>query len=131
MDITKLKVGDHIMYDRGTTNYSTFAIVEGIEKRPMNYGKEKIILNLKHVYKRQRITEDGTMNENIFLYEHHDDLYIAPDSRETIASKLYKITKAEYNSVEKVVRALFKAQEKAMDVTRELYFEKKRQARNN
>ena len=126
MDITKLKVGDHIMYDRGGVAYAIFALVEDIEKRPMQFGKEKIILKLRDVYKRERLTKDGTMSQDVFTYEYQEKLYVSPDSRKLIEEKIYKLTKAEYNAVEKAVRAYFQARENTMDITRRLYFDKKR-----
>lgn len=124
----KLKVGDYIMVDRSSVNYSTFALVEGIEKRQMQFGKEKIILNLKHLYKRQRITEDGTMNEMLFTYEYHNNLPITPDS--LLCERVYKITETEYIAVKKAVRAYFDACKKAQDITRDIYFKQKEKKRN-
>ena len=120
MDVTKLKAGNYIMIDMGGVAYATFAFVENVEKRTNG----RIVLNLKDIYKRMRLTNDGTMNEDVFTYEHHDNYHISAGS--LLFDRIYKITKTEYDAVEKSVRKYFEIREKSCEVLRKIYFEQKR-----
>lgn len=109
----QIKKGDYIMHDGGGVAYATFGLVEEVTKE---------YIDIKGVFVRQRINQYSLGYDDLITWEYDRRLHISEGNR----SRIYHITKEEYDTIRKVYDEFSKVRKNIEEVMSKTYFETKK-----